>query len=84
MIFVPRCVPEDRSIAMIPDESAPPHPETEAPSPLLKAANDNGGAAATPIDRRILIIARAIGRQIAREQLDRIPADNGHRPEDGC
>ena len=55
---------------MIPDESPPPRPETETPSPLLKPANDNGGAAAATIDPRILIIARAIGRQIAREQLD--------------
>jgi hypothetical protein len=32
------------------------------------AANDNGGNAAEPIDPRILTIARAIGRLIAREQ----------------
>jgi hypothetical protein len=45
---------------MIPDESPPPRPETEAPSPCLRPVNDNGGPAAAPIDPRILIIARAI------------------------
>ena len=34
------------------------------------------------IDPRILVIARAIGRQIAREQLDRAHAANDNRPED--
>jgi hypothetical protein len=32
------------------------------------AANDNGGNAIEPVDPRILTIARAIGRLIAREQ----------------
>ena len=62
--------------------SPPPRPKTEAPSPLLKPANDNSGAAAAPIDPRILIIARAIGRQIARKQLDTLPAANDNRPDD--
>jgi hypothetical protein len=31
-------------------------------------ANDNGANVAEPIDPRILVIARAIGRLIAREQ----------------
>jgi hypothetical protein len=66
---------------MIPDESPPRRPETEAASPRLRPANDNGSDAAVAIDRRILIIARAIRRQIAREQLDTLPAanDNNHR-----
>jgi hypothetical protein len=67
---------------MIPNESPPHRSETEAPSPVLKPANDNGGAAAAPIDPRILIIAGAIGRQIARDQLDTLPAANDNRPDD--
>jgi hypothetical protein len=68
---------------MIPDESPPTRSETEAPSPLLKPGNDNGSAAVAPIDPRILIIARAIGRQIAREQLDELHAANDDTPNDG-
>ena len=67
---------------MIADESSPPRPEIEAPGPLLKPANDNARAAAAPIDPRVLIIARAIGRQIAREQLHTLPAANDNRPDD--
>jgi hypothetical protein len=67
---------------MIPDESPPPRPETDAASPLLKPANDNAWAAAARIDPRILVIARAIGRQIARDQLDTLPAANDNRPDD--
>ena len=66
---------------MIPDESAPPDPEADARHPILRSAND-GGTAAAPIDARLLIIARAIGRQIAREQLDRLHAPNDNRSED--
>ena len=69
---------------MIPDDTPPHRPETEAPSPLLKPANDNGSAAAASIDPRILIIARAIGRQIAREQLDNLRGANDNGPEDEC
>ena len=68
---------------MFPDESPPPRPETEAPSPLLKPGNDNNGSVAVaPIDPRILIIARAIGRQIAREQPDELHAANDDTPND--
>lgn len=69
---------------MIPDDRAPPQAETETPEPLPKAANDNAGAAASPIDPRILIIARAIGRLIALEQLGRMHADNDNGREEGC
>lgn len=69
---------------MIPDDRAPPHAETETPEPLLKAANDNAGVAASPIDPRILIIARAIARLIALEQLGRMQAENDNGPEEGC
>lgn len=58
---------------MIPGENPP--PETETPSPLLEPGNDDGSAAAVPIDPRILVIARAIGRQIARD-LDTLPVAN--------
>jgi hypothetical protein len=77
-----RFLSEGRTAAMIADESPPSRSDIEAQSPLLKPANDNGGAAATPIDPRILIIARAIGRQIAREQLDELPAANDNRRDD--
>ena len=52
-------------------------PEPEPPRP--RAANDNGASPA-PIDARILTIARALGRQIAREQLRKISAANDNDP----
>jgi hypothetical protein len=55
-------------------------PEREPPRP--QAANDNKGASVAPVDARILTIARALGRAIAREQLRRIRAANDNdRPE---
>jgi hypothetical protein len=42
-------------------------PEAQPRRP--QAANDNNGASAAPIDARILTIAPALDRQIAREQL---------------
>ncbi len=68
---------------MIPDESVPTDFEAEAPHPLLKSANDDNTAVA-PIDPRVLVIARAIGGQIAREELDRLRVANDNRPEDEC
>jgi hypothetical protein len=44
-----------------------------------QAANDNGASPAS-IDARILTIARALGRQIAREQLKKIAAANDNDP----
>ncbi len=41
--------------------------ETSANPCRLKAANHNGGARSATIDPRVLAIARAIGRQIARD-----------------
>jgi hypothetical protein len=59
--------------------------ENDAPErgpPRPQAANDNEGTSAAPIDARILTIARALGRQIAREQLKRLRAANDNdRPE---
>lgn len=46
------------------------------------AANDNGANARPAIDPRILVIARAIGRQIAREQLHQLQADNDNETQE--
>lgn len=45
-----------------------------------KPANDNGADTAKPIDPRILRIARAIGRQLARQHAKRLPATNDNFP----
>lgn len=63
---------------MIRDEI--PRAEAEPPSPRLKPANDSGSDAAAAIDPRILVIARAIGRQIAREHLEALRAANDNEP----
>ena len=52
-------------------------PEPEPPRP--QAANDNGASPAS-VDARILTIAAALGRQIAREQLRKMPATNDNDP----
>jgi len=64
---------------MIPDECPPPRPEIEASSPLLQPANDNSIKATVPVDPRILTIARAIGRYIARQQLKALQAANENK-----
>jgi len=48
----------------------------------LCAANDAGEAATVKIHRQILIIARAIGRQMAREHLNSLLPANDNDPED--
>jgi hypothetical protein len=73
-----------QAAAMIPDENPPHRSETERSDPLPRPANDNGRATAGSIDPRILVIARAIGRQMALEQLDNLQAANDARPEDEC
>ena len=50
-------------------------------SPGIPAANDNDKASAVPIDPRILTIARAIGRQIARERMRLQHADNDNEKD---
>ncbi len=65
---------------MIEDEKSTEDPES-LPLPSLTAANDNGHGARGNIDTRILLIARALGRQIAREQLDRLEAANDNTPQ---
>jgi hypothetical protein len=64
---------------MIPDECPPPRDESETSSPALQPANDNGVNAAVPVDPRILTIARAIGRSIARQQLEALQAANENK-----
>lgn len=58
---------------MIEDEDSPLGPR------LSDAANDNG-AAGTKLDAAVLTIARLIGRQIAREEFERLSAANDNRP----
>jgi hypothetical protein len=51
--------------------------------PPAGAANDNGANAIAPVDPRILAIARAVGRLIAREQFktanDNSPPGRGNK-----
>lgn len=58
---------------MIEDEDRPFAPRRTA------AVNDNGTAKAR-IDAAVLTIARLIGRQIAREEFERLSATNDNRP----
>jgi hypothetical protein len=46
----------------------------------LHPANDNAPAAAAPVDPRILRIAQAIGRQLAREWVESQAAANDNAP----
>jgi hypothetical protein len=57
------------------DPSEPKDPQERPQS----ASNDNGAQGA-PIDPRILLIARALGRQIAREYLKSLRAANDNDP----
>ena len=68
---------------MIADET-PALPDDDLPEPPIKAANDNGNGTetASALDPRILAIARAIGRQIAREQMRMLRADNDNDRKD--
>ncbi|MDX2289115.1 MAG: hypothetical protein NW217_09885 [Hyphomicrobiaceae bacterium] len=64
---------------MIADET-PPHPQDDPAEPQLAAANDNGERK-TSIDAQLLAVARAIGRQIACEELASLSAANDNHPE---
>ena len=66
--------------AMIADET-PPRSDDEMPEPLIEAANDNGRGTASAIDSRILVIARALGRLIAREQSSQRIAANDNNED---
>jgi hypothetical protein len=60
---------------MIADET--PIPSDDEPTGgLIPAANDNAAARSTGMDPRILEIARAIGRHIAREHMRLQHANN--------
>ena len=48
----------------------------------LRAVNDNGDSQQTTIDPRLLTVARAIGKQMAREHLNSLKPANDNEPED--
>ncbi len=78
---LPACVRGNRIAAMIEDEKSTEDPESQLLPPRA-AANDNGhGAKDKSMDTRILLVARALGRLIAREQLDRLDAANDNTPQ---
>ena len=66
---------------MIADET-PALPDDDPSESQIKAANDNGTETASVLDPRILAIARAIGRQIAREQMRLLQAHNDNDRRD--
>lgn len=56
--------------------------EDDSPTPdTLAAANDNAATGAQ-IDRAALILARLLGRQMARDAFERLTAANDNRPPD--
>ena len=66
-----------------------PEDETDAANPVatpesqpLRVANDNGTDPRPTVDARILVVARALGRQIAREQIEEMEAANDNTPRD--
>ena len=67
---------------MTEDETDAANPISAPASQPLAAANDNGTDERPAVDPRILVIARAIGRQIAREQLHQLQAANDNTPRD--
>jgi hypothetical protein len=68
-------------VTMIADET-PPQSLDEPQKHPSAAANDNNGALTAAIDPHILTVARALGRQIAREELKSRRAANDNNPED--
>ena len=77
------CTPawREQAAALIPDDIPARGAKPEAASAELKVGNDDGGVGAIWIDARILVIARAVGRQIAREQLHSCQVANDNDPE---
>ena len=67
--------------AMIADET-PPRSNNERPELSIEVANDNGPDEPSTIDPRILVIARALGRLIARKQASQFLAANDNREDD--
>ena len=72
----------EQATAMIPDDVPARGAKPDTASAELKVGNDNGGMGAITIDPRILVIARAVGRQIAREQLSKRQAANDNTSKD--
>lgn len=65
------------------DRAAGPRARPEDVEPT--AANDNGDGDARPrIEAAVLRIARLIGRQMAREEFERLSAANDNRPPERC
>ena len=65
---------------MTEDEIDAANPTAAPASHPLPAANDNGTDARPTVDPRILVVARALGRQIAREQIEEMHAANDNKP----
>jgi len=66
---------------MIEDEDRAAGPRARPENEQPPAANDNGNGEARPrIDAAVLRIARLIGRQMAREEFERLRAANDNRP----
>jgi hypothetical protein len=63
-------------------DETPLQPLDAPPRPPSAAANDNNGAPAAVIDPHILTIARALGRQIAREELKSRRAANDNNSKE--
>ena len=66
---------------MIVDEN-PPRTDPDQEDTALSAANDNTGPAPVSGDTRIVVIARALGRLMAREHLAAMKAANDNTVED--
>ena len=66
--------------AMIVDEKPP--SDNASHELRVEAANDNGPGPVGSIDARILVVARAIGRLLAREQMIQSLAANGNDLDD--
>lgn len=67
---------------MIPDDIPARAAKPETANAELKVGTDDGSVGAISIDPRILVVARAVGRQLAREQLGKRQAANDNTSED--
>jgi hypothetical protein len=66
---------------MIEDEKRPAGPQARPQDEQSPAANDNeSGAARIRIDAAVLRVARLLGRQMAREEFERLIAANDNGP----
>lgn len=68
------------------DRNDPPDGRIPANDNTPKPGEAEGGDNDTPLqrlDRVVLDIARLIGRQMARENFERLRADNDNGPDDG-